>query len=91
MTRAAYLRAARRIRRLAPQILANSTGAGASVPSPCNSVCRMGSAPGATDDWCLGCLRSLDDIANWSTLDLAGQRAIWQTLLVRAEHLEQEG
>lgn len=91
MTRAAYLRAARRIRRLAPPILAGSDGASAGVPSPCNSVCRMDRLPGSSNDWCLGCLRTLDEIASWSSLDPPHQRAIWQTLLARAEHLGQEG
>lgn len=91
MTRAVYLRAARRIRRLAPPILAAGNDASASVPSPCNSICRMDRAPGSADDWCLGCLRTLDDIASWSTLDPARQRAIWQVLLARATHLAQEG
>ncbi|TMS57108.1 DUF1289 domain-containing protein [Imbroritus primus] len=91
MTSAAYLRAARRIRRLAPPILAGNDGAGGSTPSPCNSVCRMDRVPGSSDDWCLGCLRTLDEIASWSTLEPARQRAIWLALLARAEQLVQEG
>ena len=34
-------------------------------PSPCIDVCRMDARSG----WCEGCLRTLDEIAAWSTLD----------------------
>ncbi|MET0180316.1 MAG: DUF1289 domain-containing protein [Novosphingobium sp.] len=30
-------------------------------PSPCNGVCRIDPATG----WCLGCRRTLDEIAEW--------------------------
>ena len=46
------------------------------VPSPCNSICRIDAASG----WCEGCLRSLDEIAAWSTLNEAGKRAVWLEL-----------
>jgi len=45
----------------------------APVPSPCINVCRMHEASG----WCEGCLRTLDEIALWSTLDDAAKRAVW--------------
>jgi uncharacterized protein len=35
------------------------------VASPCIKVCRMDEASG----WCVGCLRTLDEIAFWSQLD----------------------
>jgi predicted Fe-S protein YdhL (DUF1289 family) len=44
----------------------------APVPSPCISVCRM-DAQGL----CEGCLRTLDEIAAWSTLDDAAKRVVW--------------
>lgn len=50
------------------------------VPSPCVSVCRMDAATGL----CEGCLRTLDEIAAWSTLDDAGKRRVWQHLEQRA-------
>jgi len=50
------------------------------LPSPCISVCRMEVASGL----CRGCLRTLDEIAAWSTLDDAGKRAVWARIEVRA-------
>lgn len=34
------------------------------IPSPCISICQMGPKTGL----CIGCLRTLDEIANWSAL-----------------------
>ena len=51
------------------------------VPSPCISVCRMDEASG----WCEGCLRTLDEIAAWATLDDAARRAVWAELEQRRE------
>jgi predicted Fe-S protein YdhL (DUF1289 family) len=33
------------------------------APSPCIGICRMDAA----GDYCTGCLRTLDEIAAWST------------------------
>lgn len=49
------------------------------VPSPCVNVCRM-DARGAL---CLGCQRTLDEIAAWSTLDDAARREVWARVLAR--------
>ncbi|HEY7788318.1 MAG TPA: DUF1289 domain-containing protein [Casimicrobiaceae bacterium] len=49
------------------------------VPSPCTGVCRIDGASGL----CTGCLRTLDEIAAWSTLDDAARRAVWQALAQR--------
>ena len=49
------------------------------IGSPCTSVCRMDDDSG----WCRGCLRTLDEIAAWSTLDDAGRRAVLQQLPAR--------
>lgn len=46
------------------------------VPSPCISVCEIDPASG----WCLGCWRTVDEVAMWSTLDPAGKRAVWQRI-----------
>jgi len=46
------------------------------VPSPCIDVCRMDEATG----WCVGCLRTLDEIALWSALDDADKRRVWSDL-----------
>jgi uncharacterized protein len=49
---------------------------GAEVPSPCQSICRMDAATG----WCEGCLRTLDEIAAWGSLDDQGKRALWRII-----------
>jgi predicted Fe-S protein YdhL (DUF1289 family) len=49
------------------------------VPSPCVSVCTMDAA-GAL---CLGCFRTLDEIASWSVLDADAKRAVLAKLARR--------
>lgn len=46
------------------------------VPSPCINVCRMDAASGL----CEGCLRTLDEIAAWGTMDDDGKRMVCQRL-----------
>lgn len=53
--------------------------AGARVASPCINVCRLDPATGC----CLGCRRSLDEIAAWSALDDGARRAVWARLARR--------
>jgi hypothetical protein len=53
------------------------------VPSPCISVCRVDPAT----RWCLGCARTLDEIAAWSALDDTGKRAVWAQLPARRDQL----
>jgi predicted Fe-S protein YdhL (DUF1289 family) len=50
------------------------------LPSPCISVCRMEVTTGV----CKGCLRTLEEIAAWSTLDDAGKRTVWARIEARA-------
>lgn len=69
----------RRWRRLLQ--MASQLGQGPHVPSPCQSVCVMHPGTG----WCEGCLRSLDEIAAWSRLDPAAQRAVWAQLPQRMQ------
>lgn len=49
------------------------------VPSPCISICRMSAASGL----CEGCLRTLDEIAAWSTLGDDDKRGIWRLIVQR--------
>lgn len=42
-------------------------------PSPCISVCVMNPQTG----WCDGCLRSIDEIVQWSSAGEAAKRAVW--------------
>ncbi|MFZ5545422.1 MAG: DUF1289 domain-containing protein [Pseudomonadota bacterium] len=46
------------------------------VPSPCINICRMSPATGL----CEGCLRTIDEIAAWSTLDDEAKNAVWTAI-----------
>jgi predicted Fe-S protein YdhL (DUF1289 family) len=46
------------------------------VASPCVSVCRIDEASGL----CVGCLRTLDEIAAWSVMDDDAKRAVLAAL-----------
>ena len=46
------------------------------VPSPCVAVCQMQ----ADTAWCWGCRRTLNEIGQWSNLDNAGKRGVWQAI-----------
>jgi hypothetical protein len=50
--------------------------AGAAVPSPCISVCRIEPASG----WCEGCYRTIDEIARWGLLDDEEKLGVWAEL-----------
>ncbi len=50
------------------------------VPSPCISVCELD----AQRRFCIGCLRTLEEIRVWRGLDEAGRRAIWRRLRAEA-------
>jgi predicted Fe-S protein YdhL (DUF1289 family) len=53
--------------------------------SPCMSVCIM-----KTDaDECWGCLRQLNEIADWSIYTPAEQRTVWQRIAMRIEQQRQ--
>lgn len=54
------------------------------VPSPCINVCRMNAATG----WCEGCLRTIDEIAAWSTMSDDDKRAVWAQLDERRERAQ---
>ncbi len=49
------------------------------VPSPCISLCVLLEAEGL----CVGCLRTVDEIAEWSLLDATGKRAVLAALPAR--------
>ena len=48
----------------------------APVASPCNRVCRIDEATGL----CLGCGRTLDEIARWTAMDEAARRRVYAVL-----------
>ena len=69
---------------LAEQVLAQPTPpAPNSVPSPCVSVCVMHPQTGQ----CEGCLRTLQEIGEWSRLHDAGKRQVWQRIQMRVQSL----
>lgn len=53
--------------------------AAADVASPCVSLCEMSPHNG----FCVGCFRTLDEIASWSVLDAVARRAIVASLPAR--------
>jgi hypothetical protein len=55
------------------------------IPSPCTSVCTLDPATG----WCAGCLRTIDEIAAWGSLDAAAKRAVWKRLPARRAERDQ--
>jgi predicted Fe-S protein YdhL (DUF1289 family) len=46
------------------------------VASPCNKVCRMSPRTGL----CEGCLRTIDEIASWSSMSDDEKRAVWERI-----------
>ncbi|MFS2109219.1 DUF1289 domain-containing protein [Sphingomonas sp. Sphisp140] len=53
------------------------------VESPCVSICVMDEATG----WCIGCGRTLDEIARWCSTDQADRDAVMAELPARMEML----
>lgn len=53
---------------------------GDDVPSPCVSICRMD----ADRVFCIGCLRTISEIAEWSGADAASKRSVWHAIELRA-------
>jgi predicted Fe-S protein YdhL (DUF1289 family) len=51
------------------------------VASPCIGVCRIDAPTGLY----AGCLRTLDEIAAWSTLDDDARRGVWDAIRQRAQ------
>lgn len=53
------------------------------VPSPCISVCRMDPRTGL----CEGCLRTVEEIAQWSVATEEVKRAVWMEIKRRQDAL----
>ena len=49
------------------------------IASPCNNICRMDDATG----WCVGCGRTLDEIARWGGTSDADRDAVMAQLPAR--------
>jgi uncharacterized protein len=48
--------------------------------SPCTSVCRIDPGTG----WCVGCLRTMDEIIDWGAMPPMDKRRVWKDLERRA-------
>jgi prolyl-tRNA editing enzyme YbaK/EbsC (Cys-tRNA(Pro) deacylase)/predicted Fe-S protein YdhL (DUF1289 family) len=49
--------------------------------SPCVSVCSMDEATG----YCLGCLRTMEELMTWAASDLSAKRAVWDSIAKRLQ------
>ena len=79
---------------MAPSGFASTAGTGIMVAmtatqrpqSPCISICTLDD-----QDVCLGCLRTLDEIIDWTMLDDAAKRAVLERVAARSQQREQAG
>ena len=71
----------------APQEDREASAPAARVASPCISVCRIDEATGL----CVGCQRTLDEIAAWAALDDDARREIWVAITRRRAALADRG
>ncbi|RJG15888.1 DUF1289 domain-containing protein [Massilia cavernae] len=53
------------------------------VPSPCINLCEMGQ-----DGLCLGCLRTIEEIINWSSAGDDYKRVVWNEIRRREERIQ---
>lgn len=58
-----------------------------SIASPCINICQMSPDTG----WCIGCQRSLDEIARWGTASDSERLAILAAVEERREVLAEAG
>lgn len=79
-------RAAATLAALAAELAAQGARLATPVPSPCRNVCRMDAASG----YCEGCLRTIEEIAGWSSASDEDKRRIWAQLPRRAAWLAGE-
>lgn len=49
------------------------------IGSPCTSICVMDAGLG----YCIGCFRTLDEIADWINLDSTARLAVWDAIAQR--------
>jgi predicted Fe-S protein YdhL (DUF1289 family) len=54
------------------------------VPSPCINVCEIAPDTGL----CRGCMRTIDEIANWGSAGDDYKRAVWAEIRRREAQLE---
>ncbi len=79
-----HVAVARAIERMTAAALAvQRSPTGASIASPCLSVCRIQAQSGL----CEGCFRTIPEITAWSRADEADKRRIWRLIAQRAQTL----
>jgi predicted Fe-S protein YdhL (DUF1289 family) len=68
--------------------MANSSEAAQTAPimSPCRSVCKMSTVTGL----CIGCLRTLDEIAAWGQMSPEERAAVMREIMQRQSAHPQE-
>jgi predicted Fe-S protein YdhL (DUF1289 family) len=54
------------------------------IESPCNDICVMDDATG----WCVGCGRTIDEIASWGDNSTEARAAVMAELPARMAQLE---
>jgi len=54
------------------------------VPSPCVSLCKMNRDTG----YCEGCLRTIEEIVQWSQASDDDKRAVWQAIRRREQLID---
>lgn len=59
---------------------------GAKIASPCTNVCKID----PDTRLCLGCARSIDEIAAWSRMTPEARRAVMDELPQRSEQLKRQ-
>ena len=75
---------ATRYQRLLAARLPDALAAPYAPPSPCISVCQMDPQTG----WCIGCLRSIEEISAWSGNTDHDKREAWKRIGERLEFLK---
>ncbi|MFZ9263719.1 MAG: DUF1289 domain-containing protein [Polynucleobacter sp.] len=63
----------------------NSPNTPSRPASPCINLCRMDD----DDLYCLGCHRTLDEIAAWSELSDTEKEVVWSQLDIRRTNLDE--
>lgn len=56
------------------------------VPSPCINVCTMDETRGL----CRGCLRTLDEIARWSSMSAQDKLQVWRLIRLRQTRADEQ-
>lgn len=66
--------------------MASIDAGGMEVKSPCISVCVIDPGLG----YCIGCFRTLDEIAEWIDLDSPARRAVLDAVSTRRKAADEE-